>query len=176
VYPATLGAPRGTLDLDASKEALNRAYVRAVAAAARCMTSTPEPDYDKVDLTIRQNADHLKFNRAVLDVQLKATAQKVLKEDHIAFSLKQSDYNALCNTKCWNPRILVVFLVPESPDRWVYQHERAMLTRHCAYWYSLRGEPETAQASKTVHVPRSQVFDVDGLCRLLQIIGDGGFP
>lgn len=174
---STVGvAPRGTLDLAASKEALNRAYVAAVAAAARCITAVPTPDHDKVDLTIRQTADHRRYSTAVLDLQLKATAQDVLRTDHIAFSLTRDDYNALCETKLFNPRILVVHLLPSSSEQWLYQHERAMLTRNCCYWVSLRGSTPTTLGSKTVHIPRSQVFDVNQLCEMLKRIGDGGYP
>lgn len=112
----------------------------------------------------------------MLDLQLKSTAQEVLKKDHVAYSLEQVDYNALCDTKVFNPRILVVYLLPSSSEKWLYQHERAMVTRHCAYWYSLRGEPEITAGSKVIHIPRSQVFNVESLCGLLKTIGDGAFP
>lgn len=169
-------APRGSLDLAASKEALNRAYVMAVAAAARCITSTPVPDHEKVDLTIRQTANHLEYNRVSLDLQLKATAGDALKDDHVVYSLRKDDYNDLCDDRVYNPRILVVYLLPKESERWLYQHDRAMLMKHCAYWMSLRGQTATAGSTKTVHIPRSQVFNVDGLCGLLKVIGDGGTP
>ena len=41
--------------------------------------------------------------------------------------------------------------------------------RHCAYWMSLKGEPETANTtSTTVLVPLSNRFDIDQLSELMQ--------
>ena len=168
--------PRGNLELSAAKEALSRAYVHAVIAAAGCISAKPEPDYDKVDLTVRQTADHLQYANPCVDLQLKATAQDIRHGDHLSFSLPADDYNALCDDRLYNARILVVVTLPGDPLRWLFQHDRAMLMRHCGYWVSLKGQPPTNQGSKTVLLPLSQKFDVKGLCGLLQRIGDGEAP
>lgn len=168
-------APRGTLDLEAAKEQLSRAYVQAIIAAARCMWARPEPDYDKVDLTIRQRANHLYYSQAILDVQLKATAQDVTRADHIAFRLPIEDYDALREEEVYNQRILVVVTLPSDPESWATWSSDGLLIKHCAYWVSLRGRgPAKAKKKTTVRIPIEQRFDVEGLCRLLKVVGDRG--
>ena len=171
-------APAGTLPVSACKEQMSRAYVLAVAAAARCSTATPEPDYDGVDIEIRQSAEHERFTQSRLEVQLKATSSDVVRDDHVAFRLKAEHYDKLRDEKVYVPRILVVLVLPpgDVPDRWLYQHPRAMLLRHCAYWVSLRGAPAIAGESTTVHVPLDQRFNVSHLLCIMQRIGDGALP
>jgi len=49
--------------------------------------------------------------------------------------------------------------------------------RHCGYWLSLRGQPETANVSQvTVQIPRSQIFSVTSLQHLMHQLGIGGVP
>jgi hypothetical protein len=75
------------------------------------------------------------------------------------------------------PRILVVVRVPEKLDDWLLQSEQELSLRHCGYWMSLRGMPDsTNETSVTVHVPRSQVFSVTALRDLMTRIGEENWP
>lgn len=43
--------------------------------------------------------------------------------------------------------------------------------RYCGYWVSLKGQPETDNTtSKTIHIPRQQVFSVDALREIMRRI------
>ncbi|HAZ46516.1 MAG TPA: hypothetical protein DDW76_23550 [Cyanobacteria bacterium UBA11369] len=47
--------------------------------------------------------------------------------------------------------------------------------RRCAYWISLRGQPQTSNTeSVTVYLPRLQLFTVNTLKTLMQQIQSGG--
>jgi hypothetical protein len=62
------------------------------------------------------------------------------------------------------PRILVVVLVPENLVDWLVQSEDELSMRHCGYWVSLRGQPETVNATTvTVELPRSNQFTVEAV-------------
>lgn len=59
------------------------------------------------------------------------------------------------------PRLLVVVCVPEDCEGWTRQTEEHLCLRHCAYWLSLAGMPETDNVeSVTVRIPRNQIFSV----------------
>jgi len=72
------------------------------------------------------------------------------------------------------PRLLVVFLLPADPSVWLETSEDCMISRHCAYWVSLRGMVETDNTSTmTVSLPRSQRLTVDGLRELMERVAQG---
>ena len=52
-------APYGTLFPNNCREQLSVAYLRAVVTAARCTYNPPDVDYEGIDCTIRQQANHL---------------------------------------------------------------------------------------------------------------------
>ena len=88
-----------------------------------------------------------------IDIQLKATAQQVLKKDHLAFALPVKNYNDL-REESLVPRLLVVLVLPQDETQWLEQTEEQMISRHCAYWSSLLGrEQRENAASVTVRLP-----------------------
>ncbi|MFM6039134.1 MAG: DUF4365 domain-containing protein [Sphaerospermopsis kisseleviana] len=59
----------------------------------------------------------------------------------------------------------------------IYQDdsETELCLRRCAYWVSLRGQPQTQNTETvTVYIPRKNVFTVDALKNLMQTIQTGG--
>ena len=67
------------------------------------------------------------------------------------------------------PRILVVLLLPGDRNRWITITQEELVLRHSAYWASLRGADETMnRSSLTVRLPVANLFDVDGLRRLME--------
>jgi Domain of unknown function (DUF4365) len=64
---------------------------------------------------------------------------------------------------------LVVLLLPEDDRLWLEQTEDQMVSRSCAYWSTLFGQPATKnQTSVTVHVPRDQTFTVAALRAVME--------
>jgi hypothetical protein len=153
------------------KQQLSVAYVHAVAARAGYACQIANIDDDSVDVQLAASGkvhDKAVLRSPKIDVQLKATAQRVLKDDHLAFPLPLKNYNDL-REESLVPRLLVVLLLPQEDTRWLEQTEEQMISRHCAYWSSLFGKPPTDNAaSVTVRLPRQQPFTVDGLRTLME--------
>jgi Domain of unknown function (DUF4365) len=73
-----------------------------------------------------------------------------------------------------DPLLLIIILVPEKVENWLQQSETELFLKRCAYWVSLRGQPESAnQTTVTVYIPRTNIFSVDALRTLMQQIATG---
>ena len=153
------------------KQQLSVAYVHAVAARAGYACQVIKLDDDSIDVQLA--ARGLIHHKAVLrspklDIQLKATAQPALKKTHLVFPLPLKNYNEL-REEVLVPRLLVVLLLPEDDRLWLEQTENQMISRSCAYWRTLLGQPETNnQTSVTVHLPREQLFTVATLRTVME--------
>jgi hypothetical protein len=144
-----------------SKEKFSLAYVQAVASRVGYSCTTPAVDDDSVDLHV--SAVGYIDSKAVvrspsLQLQLKATARRILKGDHLSFSLSKKNYEDLRDPNSIVPRLLVVLLMPEKMDDWIDVSEEQMLLRYGAYWLCLEGLPLHSKESITVHVPRVNLF------------------
>ena len=162
------------MDLSQRKEQFSVAYVRAVASVAGCDLTRYEVDDDKVDLIVKARVAGSALRSARLDVQLKCTAQDVVRREALHFPLEQKNYDELIGVDHHIPRILVVVVVPQDLDRWLDQSEEALSLRRCGYWYSLRDLEDSAAVYKTtVRIPRHQVFSVHALTAMMQRIAAG---
>ncbi|MEO3862219.1 DUF4365 domain-containing protein [Acrocarpospora sp. B8E8] len=170
------GAPYGSLHASKCKEQFSLAFTHAITAASRCKISDLRVDDERVDYTMRQVANHRRFSSSTVDVQMKCTEQDVLRDDGVHWSLDRSHYDALRDLRTYNRKILVVLLVPHRLDRWLETQEEGMLLRKTAYWVCLEGHEPIETASKTVVLPRVNVFNVEQLLGILQRVGDGGQP
>jgi hypothetical protein len=165
------------MDLNQQKEQYSNAYLRAVAAAAGYGIYKPDPDEDSVDWGIAARGGRGSVLSPRLEVQLKCTATDLGNVSVLRYPLKLKNYNDLRLTNLLVPRILVVVRVPEQPDNWLLHAEEQLTMRHCGYWRSLRGLPETSnEATVVVEVPRNQVFSVPALRALMEQVGAGGSP
>lgn len=149
-------------------ELLSRAYVQAVVAQAGGLCASPIPDYGfdfnihRVGLTDGRYTDE----GAVMHLQLKSTTDAPYQEDADAFQydLDVRTYNHLRTEGTNAPRYLVLYRMPTDELLWLSQDREEMLLRHCAYYLSLAGMPETQNPHRIrVFVPRQQVFSVDFL-------------
>jgi hypothetical protein len=146
------------------KEQFGRAFVEAVASVSGCQVECTRIDNDSVDLTLMRRTTTTAVRSPKLDVQLKTTALDVVKNGHIAFPLSMKNYDELRPTNLSVPRILVVVLVPQDVHEWTAHSEAELALRRCSYWLSLRGEPDVPNATtKSVHIPRAQVFNPHSL-------------
>ncbi len=110
----------------------------------------------------------------MMEVQLKATQQgDTLREKHMGFPLPIKNFNDL-RLNSMMPRLLIVLLLPADPAHWLETSEECMISRHCAYWVSLRGMAETDNTSSvTVFLPRSQRLSVEGLREPMERVAQG---
>ena len=159
------------------KEEFSYAYISAVASAAGySFQIAPRPlDLVGVDVTITGIISPGSRRRTRLDLQLKCTSQDLLEDKGIRYPLEIKNYNELRNTNPDDdPLLLVVVLVPPKVEDWLQQSETELCLKRCAYWVSLRGQPEsTNQTTVTVYLPRQNIFSVDALKTLMLRIASG---
>jgi len=132
------------MELNQQKKLFSKAYVRAVAAVGGFSVSQPEVDDESIDLKIvARGGEGIVFSPE-LNLQLKCTSRDVLDGQFIRYPVRIKNYRDLIiNSQV--PRLLVVVLVPENLENWLQQSEDEMCMRYCAYWVSLRGQPERLQ-------------------------------
>jgi len=151
------------------------AYVHAVASVVGCDIARKPVDDDSIDLIIKRTGGNGKYKSPQIDAQVKCTDQQhLINEKHINFPLKLKNYNDLREEFRSVPIILIVVCVPENIESWLTQDEEYLALSHCGYWMSLSGESETDNTtSKTVHVPRSQVFSIEELDAMMDRVSNG---
>lgn len=164
------------MELNQQKELFSQAYVRAVAAVAGFSVDRLQLDFDSIDLHIVARGGGGTVFSPELNLQLKCTSRDVLDRQFLRYPLRIKNYNDLrINSQV--PRILVVVLVPDNVEDWLQQSESEMCIRNCAYWVSLRGQPERQNTTNiTVELPRSNQFTVEALKSIMQRLSQGGLP
>jgi len=66
------------------------------------------------------------------------------------------------------PRILVVFVMPKDPARWLSLSEDELVLRRCVYWCSLLGLSDSQnEAYQEVNIERKNVFNGEALYTLM---------
>ncbi|MEV0028233.1 DUF4365 domain-containing protein [Nocardia sp. NPDC050793] len=167
----------GGLPISARQEQFSLAFVRMVVAAAGCSIKSHETDYDGVDITIVASREYERFYCPEFELQLKCTTQhSQLKSDHLAWPLKRDRFLKLVSPKRFVPALLGVLLIPEDPGQLIDLSEEGLTSSSRMYWeYATKlGEIGDGKSSATVHLPRSNLFDVVGLQHIMQRIGEGG--
>lgn len=136
-------------------ERLSLAYIRAVASHSGFDLTERNIDVDSIDGEVISTFGR----RPQIGFQAKATGRDVLAEQFVSYPLSVKNYNDLrVDTVC--PRILIVYVMPRDELEWLVSGEDALQLKHCAYWISLRGRPDTTNTSTvTVQLPRAQTFD-----------------
>lgn len=133
-------------------------YIGLIVNQAAAICGEPRIDRDSIDLSISgmaKNFNDCLFNKPQIDVQLKATTEKLLiKDNHIHYPLKTKNYNELATLRSCIPKYLFVMLLPDDPNLWVnYQSNCSLVFERC-YWISLKGaEPTENAETKTIKIP-----------------------
>jgi hypothetical protein len=152
------------------KEQFSDAFLHAIAAVSECACCKPSVDDDSIDWTLSK----VIAGRPKLDIQLKCTAD-IPNDAFLTFVLKKKNYDDLRLTSILVPRVLVVVTVPPNVNDWITSDPDELILRHRAFWYSLRGQPETANATAvTLQIPLSQRLTVVSLNTMMQNIATGG--
>ncbi len=139
-----------------AKSFLSKSYVNAVATQAGYTCQFTEPDYG-VDAHISevQVLSNGKFVNSGFDfdIQIKASHNYKKTDTEVVYSLGGDAYERLINFK-GGFIVLVLFCVPENASERMTLNENSLELRNCCYWYRI-----TEDDKKTLHIPRSQVFD-----------------
>jgi len=162
-----------TVDLNQRKQAFSFAYARAVAAIAGFTVFSSEVDDDSIDIGFA--AGGLVPHRPHIEAQMKCSADDALRAEDFSFPLSIKNYDDL-RAETYVPRILIVVRVPPAVSDWADQTEDRLLLRHCAYWRSLRGEPDSLNATVTLRLCRAQTFGPEALDEMMARVEAGGLP
>lgn len=144
--PGRTDAPRGALATTACMETLQVGYLHAVAAAAGCSLSQPFPD-DGIDWHVsHRSPGHTVDDEVTIKVQLKCTHQLPPRPPgrYFSFTLDNAHLVKLARTPVSVHKILVVMIVPRSPDQWLHAAHDRLALRHCCYWVNLAGHAHLA--------------------------------
>lgn len=164
------------MDRNTHKELFSYAYVNAIASAAGyTMELRPRSvDAGGIDLTVTATEEVGQIRFPCFDAQAKCTDETRGHGDPLRYALKVKNYDDLRAENVLTPRILIVVYVPDDASDWLHQTEDELCMRYCGYWASLRGQPATENtATKTISIPRGQVFDVDAARTVMQRIAAG---
>ena len=151
-------------------EQFSRAYVSAVAAAARVNVFNYAVDADSIDIgfAVRSVAGQPQSPR--LEAQLKCCSLSLKQNKSKTarrYSLKAKNHSELVGNH-YVPRILIVVLVPPLPTDWLSQSTDELVLRKCGYWTSLRSQPERDNdSSVNIDLPLDQIFTPNALVSLL---------
>lgn len=158
------------------KEDFGEAYVKAVAAAAGCWVQCFGRDYDGVDGQLTRYGEAGTFPDNPLRFQLKTTHTATMTENGVTYALPVKNYNKL-RIRRGPSAILILVVVPEMPVEWLLQDEAQLILTRAGYWLSLEGADATPnRASITVSIPKGQLFSVEALDGLMQLVVEDQFP
>ena len=165
-----------TMPLTHIQENLNQAYVHAIVSSAGAKYNPAVGQEYGIDCTIQQLATmpngKVTNSGYILQCQLKATTNLIEKPTYVAYDLDADSYNKLVAFET-KSTILIVFGMPKETLRWIAHSEACLELRHCCYWYFLEGEPIDNSKSKRIKIPRTQVFDVPAVTKLLNRLQAG---
>jgi hypothetical protein len=110
-----------------------------------------------------------------LDLQLRNTTRASITEEEVKLDLDVETYNYLRTRDSFWPRVLVVLVMPAEEAHWVNQSPDELAIRHCAYWLSLRGYPDTpVRCSIRVGSPLASLFSVEAINARMERIQERG--
>lgn len=155
------------------EEALSRAYVHAISAAAGYTVAHADFDRDGIDVTFAAGG----VQRPKLDAQLKATINLGLPSaGNYHYACPVRNYNLL-RIPTQTPRVLIVLQLPTKPEEWLNVSQERLVLRQCAYWTCLLEADATKnEATTTVHLPEANRFNIDSLRWLMEQSRNGKIP
>jgi len=111
------------VNINIQKEKFSYAYVYAIASAAGYSfqrTTTPL-DQLGIDLIFTGIGVQGIMGNPQLYVQLKCTSRAILDENYLKYPLKVKNYEELRVLQQYPPLILVIVVVPDNINDWLYQ-------------------------------------------------------
>lgn len=171
------GTPLSELPLNEKKQQFSLAFVHMIASTASCSIKSHSTDYDGVDITIASSAEYETFYCPQFELQLKCTSQSdLVRSEVVAWRMDAGPFRRLTNLKRYCAAYLGVLIVPADPNGWLDQDEGRLITQSRMYWQRAAdlGQIDDDAGTKTVYLPRGNLFDVEQLRGIMETIGDGG--
>ncbi len=164
------------MPVNARKENLGQAYVRAVVASVGFNISKDENDFGLdgtiKDVSVRNGRYH--NNGINIEYQLKSTSAVTITDDTLIYDLESKNYNDLATWEGPTPAILIVFVMPSEEKEWIGFSQSGLTIRNCAWWYSISGsEPTSNENTKRIRIPLDQVFSPEKLNDLMARVRGG---
>ena len=160
------------------KEELSKSYANAVSAAAGINCTFHGRDYGQdgifEDVTYHSDRKGYRQTGFGIDFQLKATINVVEKNDFYFYDLEIKNYLDLIDTNVGRPRILILYVLPKEKAEWIKITHSETILKKCAYWCSLRGHSSVDNKQTVrIQIPKSQLFTVEELKRLMEKVKKG---
>ena len=168
---------RAAMTPEQRQEEIMKAYIQAIAAKCSVAVSDWTQDQGCVDCTLgaASSVGGGRLARPKVDLQMKATTQqkRVEHAEYISWPLKISHYDQM-RAPSPIPMVLAVLLLPAAVETSVEHTLEHILIRRCAFWVNMVGMPAVPeQDSKTVHLPKENVFSPDALTLMLDKVSRG---
>lgn len=166
------------LPVQSIEELLSVAYVSAVVARSGFVPASVQHDFG-VDLSVRRigafGSRRIDLG-TFLDLQLKASVNWSLTDEHLAFDLEADAYNRLVirREQAATPCALVVCCLPKDDSTWLHVCEEELTLKKCCYYHFVSGPQTPNSSSKRIHIPRSQLLTPHSLKELDNAIKAGG--
>ncbi|GAB3488887.1 DUF4365 domain-containing protein [Nocardiopsis coralliicola] len=165
----------GQLPMNARQEQFSVAFTRMIAYEAGCGVKYHETDYEGVDITITSAANYRFYQGAQLELQLKCTTQQhKLGSEYLTWQMQAKPYKKLTAPNRYLPAYLGVLILPDSDAGWLSVNHDRLVTESRMYWQAAAELPPLAgpEGSKTVHIPRRNLFTGEKLLDIMRSIGD----
>lgn len=150
-------------------EDMSEAYLRALCAANGYSIDRVSHDNDGVDVTVKCKGkvdNDSTYYSPSLDIQLKSSFSKIVEHEDgsITYPLEVKNYKSLIDSHRMIPLILVVFQMYSDENLWVEQTSDWLKITKCAYWISLKGQPDTNNTSTiNIEIPAQNLLTKDSL-------------
>lgn len=100
---------------------------------------------------------------------MKSTTRLIRDGDQVAYDLEVRNYQWLCGSSLFCPRLLCLLVLPSDESQWLSVTSKQLAIRGSMYWVSLTGcEPTTNQRSCRVRLPRRNLFSPESLHDLVR--------
>lgn len=153
------------------KQELHNAYFLAVVADAGATAAKPTPDIG-IDFIVSgaRIRNETKYAPTGLSFfcQLKSTTDWKIRDDHFVYAVEADAYNNLAELEK-GLGILIVYALPQQGERPLSVDENRLQLRKCCYWYRVPRQPTSNVSSKTIEIPKAQLFDRKAVDRLLAL-------
>ena len=152
------------------EEALSVSYVSAIVAMSGYTFNTIDRDFG-VDCEVRRVMTYGSKRidcGACYDLQLKATVNWELKDDHIIYDMRAEAYNKIVirnrnsSTSCF----LVLMCLPKEESEWMSISEQELKLRKCCYFYYLKGDETSNSSGIRIRIPISNILSPEAIEQL----------
>ncbi len=145
-----------------SMELFSVNYFCAIVSAAGYTYNNPVIDNESVDIQINGRIKDEVYTTQRLEVQLKATKTAKINNNSFSFPLKIKNYDDLRDLNCYTPKILIVLLLPNNQQDWLYSNKNFCLLNYGMYWADLRGMlPTQNDNTVSIHINCNNIFNIE---------------